>query len=55
MRVYVCQNGDTALMFSAFTGHTECVRALIEVGASVDVQNEVCDAYAINSPCFSLE
>ena len=35
------QDGDTALIAAASKGHKECIEALLEKGAKVDLENEV--------------
>jgi ankyrin repeat protein len=35
------QNEWTALTFSAWNGHTECVRLLLDAGASMETQDSV--------------
>ena len=45
--VYVIrtQDGDTALMWAAANGHTDCVRALVGAGANKDATNKVRHAF----------
>ncbi len=35
------QDGDTALMWAAANGHTDCVRALVGAGVNKDATNKV--------------
>jgi ankyrin repeat protein len=39
--MFVSQEGRTALMWAAKSGHTEAVKALIEKGADVNATEEV--------------
>ena len=35
------QYGETALMMASLSGHTECVKVLLDRGAEVNMQNTV--------------
>ncbi len=40
----VFQNGNTALCYSVYNNHVECIRTLLEWGADLTVQNK--DGYS---------
>ena len=40
--MYIQWTGDTALMMAAREGETGVVKELVEGGADLDLQNEVC-------------
>ena len=40
------QDGQTALMWAAGSGHAECVRLLLDIQADKEVKDEVCQSLA---------
>ena len=49
----ITQDGDTALMLAAWSGHTEVVVELVKAKANLDLQNKVCDSVNCKSLCNS--